>query len=100
VSTEPAAGDSTPDAGEVRLGLDVYGMRCQSCATNLRLGLGEVDGVRGVDVELRGNRVAVIGQADLLQEAAMRAKVAGLGYRLMAKASLFQRLKSTRASRE
>jgi copper chaperone CopZ len=75
-------------------------MRCQGCATNLRLGLSGVDGVRQVDVDLPGNRVAVIGQANVLQEAAVRARVAELGYRLTSKASLFQRLKTIRASRK
>jgi copper chaperone CopZ len=89
-SSRPASGDPAADAGQVRLELDVYGMRCQGCATNLRLGLGEVEGVGQVEVDLPGNRVAVIGQADVLQEAAVRAKVQELGYRLTAKASLFR----------
>jgi hypothetical protein len=54
VSSTPANGDAEPGPGEVWLELDVYGMRCQGCATNLRLGLGEVDGVRQVDVDVPG----------------------------------------------
>jgi copper chaperone CopZ len=90
VSSTPANGDAEPGPGEVWLELDVYGMRCQGCATNLRLGLGEVDGVRQVDVDVPGERVAVVGQAELLDEAALRTKVEELGYRLTPKAPLFQ----------
>jgi copper chaperone CopZ len=66
----------------VRLELVVYGMRCQGCATALRLGLGEVDGVRQVAVDVPGSRVAVVGRAGVLEEPALRAKVEELGYRL------------------
>jgi copper chaperone CopZ len=100
VNSKPANGDPEPGPGEVRLELAVYGMRCQGCATNLRLGLGEVDGVRQVDVDLPGNTISVAGRPDLLEEAALRTKVEELGYRLTPKAPLFQgRWRARRAAR-
>jgi hypothetical protein len=44
LSSTPATSQPTPNASEVHLELAMYGMRCQGCATNLRLGLGELDG--------------------------------------------------------
>ena len=78
----PATGKPEPQPGEVRLELAVYGMRCQGYATAPRLGLGEVDGVRQVAVDVPGGRVAVVGRAGVLEEPALRAKVEELGYRL------------------
>jgi hypothetical protein len=46
------------------------------------LGLAELDGVRRVDVDVLGNWLAVVGHADRLKEAAVRAKVEALSYRL------------------
>lgn len=88
-STPP--GPPSPDPGEVRLELAVFGMRCQGCATALTLGLGEVAGVRQVEVDVAGNRIAVVGHADLLKEPALQAKVQELGYRLAPRRSLLQR---------
>jgi copper chaperone CopZ len=88
VISAPASGDPEPQPGEVRLELTVYGMRCQGCATALTLGLGEVDGVRQVDVDVPGNSIVVVGQADLLKEPALQAKVEELGYRLTPRKSL------------
>ena len=90
MSSTPASGPSVPGPGGVRLELAVFGMRCQGCATALTLGLGEVDGVRQVHVDVAGNRIAVVGHADLLKEPALRAKVQELGYRLTPRTSLLQ----------
>lgn len=100
MSSRPASGEPAPDAGEVRLEFDVYGMHCQGCATDLRLGLGEVDGVRQVDVDVGGSRVVVVGQADRLKEMAVRATVEQLGYRLTPRKPLLQgRWRPGRAAR-
>jgi copper chaperone CopZ len=99
VNSKPASGEPAPDTGQVRLELDVYGMRCQGCATNLRLGLGEVEGVDQVEVNLPGNRVTVAGQDDVLQQAAVRAKVEELGYRLTPRTPLVQPLRIGRFGR-
>jgi P-type Cu+ transporter len=96
----PPSGPPALDPGEVRLELAVYGIRCQGCATALTLGLGEVDGVCQVDVDVAGNRIAVVGQADLVNEPALRAKVQELGYRLTPRRSLLQgRWRAGRAAR-
>lgn len=81
-STPP--GPPSLEQGEVRLELAVYGMRCQGCATALTLGLGEVAGVRQVEVDVAGNRIAVVGHT------ALQAKVEELGYRLTPRRSLLQ----------
>jgi len=100
VSRTPASGPPALDPGEVRLELAVYGRRCQGCATALTLGLGEVDGVRQVHVDLAGNRIAVVGHADLLKEPALRAKVEELGYHLTPRTSLLHgRWRGGRAAR-
>jgi copper chaperone CopZ len=89
VSSTPP-GPPSPEQGEVRLELAVYGMRCQGCATALTLGLGEVAGVRQVEVDVAGNRIAVVGHTGLLKEPALQAKVEELGYRLTPRRSLLQ----------
>ncbi len=100
MSTKPASGEPGCEGGEVRLELDVYGMRCEGCATALRLGLGELDGVRQVDVDVGGSRVAVVGQADRLKETVLRATVEQLGYRLTPRKPLLQgRWRRGRAAR-
>jgi copper chaperone CopZ len=91
VNSRPVNGDAEPGPGELRLELAVYGMHCQGCAIALELGLGEVNGVRQVQVDVPGQRVAVVGQADVLQEPVVRAKVEELGYRLTPRTPLLQR---------
>jgi cation transport ATPase len=91
VNSRPANGDAEPGPGELRLELAVYGMHCQGCATALRLGLAEVDGVR----QILGRCARPTGSrrrpSQVLQEPAVRAKVEELGYRLTPRTPLLQR---------
>lgn len=100
MSTESASGEPGSEGGEVRLELDVYGRRCEGCATALRLGLGGLDGVRQVEVDVGGSQVVVVGQADRLKEMALRATVEQLGHRLTPRKPLLQgRWRRGRAAR-
>ena len=56
----------------------VSGMTCEHCVLSVREEVGEVAGVRAVDVELATGRLAVVG--DRVDEAAVAAAVAEAGY--------------------
>jgi cytochrome c-type biogenesis protein len=74
---------SAPSAGgraEATVDLPVYGMTCDGCAATVRFELGRVDGVSGVDVDLATSRAVVTGTPDLMDEAALRARIQQLGY--------------------
>jgi cytochrome c-type biogenesis protein len=58
----------------------VHGMTCDGCANTVRLGLGSLDGVTRVDVDVDQGRAVVSGAPDLLDEAALRSRVIDLGY--------------------
>lgn len=62
-----------------RLTLDVSGMKCEGCATNVREALGAVAGVRRAEVSLEDCRAEVIG-ADDLEVDSLRAAVEERGY--------------------
>ncbi len=61
-----------------RLELSITGMRCSHCAESVRRSLGECDGVRSADVDLRRGRAVVVGEH--LDPGQLTAAVAGLGY--------------------
>lgn len=78
--SRPASGErGTADA---RIELPVYGMTCDGCATTVRFELGRVEGVTEVDVDVAASRAVVTGQAERLDEGALRARVEQLGYHL------------------
>ena len=56
----------------------VSGMTCNHCVASVREEVSEVDGVSAVVVELSTGRVTVSG--DAIDDAAVRAAVAGAGY--------------------
>ena len=56
----------------------VEGMTCAHCVASVREEVGEVAGVRAVDVELESGRLTVTGEG--VDDAAVRAAVAGAGY--------------------
>ena len=56
----------------------VSGMTCAHCVLSVREEVGDVAGVRAVDVELATGRMAVLG--DGVDEAAVAAAVAEAGY--------------------
>lgn len=62
-----------------RLTLDVSGMKCEGCATNVGEALSAVEGVRRAEVSLEDGRAEVIGSDDLEVDA-LRAAVEECGY--------------------
>lgn len=64
----------TPQAIE----LNVTGMNCGHCQKSVEKALGEIDGVRGVTVDLKGGRATVTGED--LDPAPMIERIVGLGF--------------------
>jgi copper chaperone len=60
----------------------VTGMTCSHCALSVREEVGEVAGVRDVDVDLASGRLTVSGAG--VEDAAVRAAVAEAGYEVAA----------------
>jgi cytochrome c-type biogenesis protein len=58
----------------------VGGMTCAGCVNSIDLALSRLPGVRGVAVDLAGQRVSVVGAAGSLDEPRLRAEVQRLGY--------------------
>lgn len=59
----------------------VRGMTCDHCAVSVREEVGEVAGVRRVDVDLESGRLAVDGEG--YSDEAVAAAVAAAGYELV-----------------
>jgi len=58
----------------------VAGMTCEHCVRSVQEEVSEIDGVRGVDVDLAGGRVTVSGS---FADEAVRAAVAEAGYEVV-----------------
>ena len=56
----------------------VLGMTCAHCVASVREEVGEVPGVRGIELDLESGRLAVTG--DGVEDAAVRAAVTEAGY--------------------
>ena len=59
----------------------VAGMTCSHCVNAVREAVGELDGVRAVEVDLRSGRLSIAGSA--LHDDAVRDAVADAGYRVV-----------------
>lgn len=71
-----------PAESRPQLRVPVYGMTCEGCASTVRTGLGEVDGVAGVEVDLERSEALVTGEPEAVDEAAVRSRVQRMGFRL------------------
>jgi copper chaperone len=60
----------------------VAGMTCDHCVLSVREEIAEVPGVREIDVDLAGGRLAVAGED--FDDAAIKAAVAAAGYEVIA----------------
>lgn len=60
----------------------VSGMSCGSCAGKVKAGLGELDGIDGVDIELATGRVTVTGTGSI-DDALIQGTVENLGYKIV-----------------
>ena len=58
----------------------VEGMTCQSCVSRITRRLRKVDGVHGVSVDLRGERVTVRRSTGTAPDADLAAAIADAGY--------------------
>ena len=67
-----------PDGSDTR-DYSVVGMTCEHCVRSVTEEVGELDGVRAVEVELAGGRLTVTGPATREQ---VRAAVEEAGYQL------------------
>ena len=56
----------------------VPAIHCAHCATSIREGVSEVEGVDEIDVDLEAKRVTIQGRE--LDDAALRAAIAEAGY--------------------
>jgi Cu+-exporting ATPase len=63
-----------------RVDLPVEGMTCAACATRISRGLGKLDGVDRADVNLAAARATVVFDPDVVDTAALTAKIESLGY--------------------
>ena len=59
----------------------VSGMTCGHCVASVREEVGEVEGVRAVDVDLESGRVSVAGEG--FSDEAVRAAVGEAGYEVV-----------------
>lgn len=59
----------------------VEGMTCQSCVNRITRRVRKVDGVRGVSVDLRGERVTVRRSTGTAPDADLAAAISDAGYR-------------------
>jgi copper ion binding protein len=59
----------------------VAGMTCSHCVNAVREAVGELEGVRAVEVDLRSAHLRIAGSA--LQDDAVRGAVADAGYRVV-----------------
>lgn len=59
----------------------VEGMTCQSCVGRITRRVRKVDGVHGVSVDLRGERVTVRRSTGSAPDSALAAAIADAGYR-------------------
>lgn len=64
------------------LAVSVAGMECESCEATLRRGLGTLDGVSDVDVDLTAGRVVLSGAPGELNVARAHARIGELGYQV------------------
>lgn len=81
-----SATDRTPDRLDGGVEMAVYGMTCAGCATTLKLGLSQLQGVQRVDVDVAGNHIVVRGSAEL-NEQEIASRIEHLGYSLTPPAS-------------
>jgi copper chaperone CopZ len=70
---------STPELEAI--GFPVEGMTCSSCVSRITRHLRRVDGVRGVRVDLRAERVTVRRAVGTARDAELAAAVEAAGYR-------------------
>lgn len=70
------------ESGQFSLELPIFGMHCEGCAATVRLGLGLVEGVTRVEVDLKGKKAVVLGREGVLNEATLHAAVEELGFGL------------------
>jgi copper chaperone CopZ len=85
-SADRAASAGIADAAAVTSSYGVTGMTCSHCVSSVTEELSELDGVRGVDVDLQVggvSRVTVVSAAPL-EAAAVAAAVSEAGYQLVA----------------
>ncbi|NLG25145.1 MAG: heavy metal transporter [Clostridiales bacterium] len=74
------------NSNEGRVALRVTGMHCQQCEAAIERGLGKIGGVQSVRARFRGGRVEVEYNAGRVDEAALAAALAKLGYPVAAAA--------------
>lgn len=60
----------------------VEGMSCEGCASRIKSGLANVEGVRVVEVDVAGKRVSVRFSADQVAAEGIGAAIGSLGYRV------------------
>lgn len=78
--------NTTPVPGPLAIELSVGGMTCQGCVANITRGLGKLDGVAEVNVNLTTKRATIRpdGSVELgILEDAARQAITGLGYQVL-----------------
>jgi len=64
--------------------LRVTGMTCGGCENAVKLAVGKMPGVSAVDVSHQDQRVTVSFDAELVSLDAVKARIKGLGYKVVA----------------
>ena len=62
--------------------IPVSGIKCDGCATTIKLGLAGVAGVQRVDVDVHRGAVTVARDLEVVDDAGLRAAIEELGYRV------------------
>ena len=64
------------------LSFDVHGMTCGGCTSSVKRALGQLDGVKSVEVTLRPGTAIVQADSDVVTSAQIESAITGLGYQV------------------